>query len=123
MFQGTEAVGKVEQETRGGGVALLIRENITAVLRGDISATESIWVELRNKKGEIILIGLYYRPPNSRQEIEEQICKEITDSSKKNRVVIVGDFNFPNIDWDSHSIRELDGEKFVECIQEEFLIQ
>ena len=69
------------------------------------------------------MIGLYYKPPNSRREIEEQICKEITDSSKKNRVVIVGDFNFPNIDWDSHSIRGLDGEKFVECIQEEFLIQ
>ena len=69
-------------------------------------------VELRNKKGEITLIGLYYRPPNSRREIEEQICKEITDSSKKNRVVIVGDFNFPNIDWDSHSIRGLDEEKY-----------
>ena len=71
----------------------MIRENITAVLRADISkglATESIWVELRNKKGEITLTGLYYRPPNSQREIEDQICKEMTDSSKKNRVVIVG---------------------------------
>ena len=38
-------------------------------------------------------------------------------------MIIVGDFNFPNIDWDSHSIRELDGGKFVNCVQEEFLIQ
>ena len=69
------------------------------------------------------MIGLYYRPPNSQREIDEQLCKEITDNSKKNRVVIVGDFNFPNIDWDSHSIRGLDGEKFVKRIQGEFLIQ
>ena len=41
------AIGKIEQEVREEGeVALLIRENITAVPRGDISegsATESIW--------------------------------------------------------------------------------
>ena len=64
----------------------LIRENITAVLRGDISEgspTESIWVELKYKNVEITLIILYYRPPNSQWKIEEQICKEITDSCKK----------------------------------------
>ena len=51
----------------------MMRESITAVLRGDISeisATESIWVELRNKKGEITLIGLYSRSPNGQQKIE-----------------------------------------------------
>ena len=76
----------------------MIRENITAVLRGGKSeglATESIWVELRNKKGEITLIGLYYRPPNSQREIEEEIC-EITESSKINRVVM-GILTFPTL--------------------------
>jgi len=38
-------------------------------------------------------------------------------------VLIVADFNFPNIHWCSHSIRGLNGDKFVECFQEEFLIQ
>jgi len=69
--------------------------NSMVVMRGDISKglpTESIWVELKNRKGENTLIGLYYRPPNSQREIEEQTCKEITDSCKKNRAVIVGDF-------------------------------
>ena len=39
---------------KGGGVAILVWDNITAVLRGDISEgspTVSIWVELRNRKG------------------------------------------------------------------------
>jgi len=60
----------------GGRVAFLIRENITAVLRGNISEdspTESIWVELKNKKGEITLRGLYYRPPNSQQDIVRRL--------------------------------------------------
>eukprot|EP00061_Rhincodon_typus_P011387 g36344.t1 len=37
--------------------------------------------------------------------------------------VIVGDFNFPDIDWDSIRTRGLDGAEFVKCIQEGFLKQ
>ena len=53
---------------RGGGVALLAKEHIAAVQREDNIeelGIESLWVELRNKKGEITLLGVYYRPPNS----------------------------------------------------------
>lgn len=44
---------------------VLMRENMTAVLRDDIlgaSSNEAIQVELRNKKGMGNLIGLYCRP-------------------------------------------------------------
>lgn len=36
--------------------------------------------------------------PNNQRQLEEQICWEVVDSSKINRVVIEGDFNFPNVD-------------------------
>ncbi|XP_059807673.1 uncharacterized protein LOC132381975 [Hypanus sabinus] len=90
---------------RGGAVALLARENITAMLWQDRlggSSKETIWVELRNRKGVISLIGVYYRPPNGERELEEQICKEIADICIKHKVVIMGDFNFPHIDWEAH---------------------
>lgn len=38
------------------------------------------------------------------------------------RVVILGDFNFPNIDLDCHSAKGLDGMVFFKC-QESFLLQ
>jgi len=53
---------KIEQEVRKEGKLHLIRENLTAVLRGDISEglpTEFIWVELKNKKGENNSMRLY----------------------------------------------------------------
>lgn len=31
------------------------------------------------------------------------MCREIADSCKNNWVVLLGDFNFPDIDWFSHS--------------------
>ena len=107
-------------------MALLVRENVTAVLRQDrlgSLSTEALWVELRNRKGMTTLMGLYYRPPNSQRELEEQISREIADSCKKHKVVIVGDFNFPHINWDSHTVKGLDGVEFVKCVQENFLHQ
>ena len=37
--------------------------------------------------------------------------------------MIVGDFNFPHIDWDSDTVKGLDGVEFVKCVQENFLYQ
>ncbi|XP_062923290.1 uncharacterized protein LOC134356332 [Mobula hypostoma] len=111
---------------KGGGVALLVREYITAVLRQDRLeglSTESFWVELRNRKGMATLVGLYYRPPNSQRELEVQICREIAGNCRKHKVVVVGDFNFPYIDWVSHTVRGPDGLEFVKCVQENFLNQ
>lgn len=36
-------------------------------------------VELRNKKDAVIILGLYYMPPNSEQETKEQICRYIME--------------------------------------------
>ncbi|XP_059826924.1 uncharacterized protein LOC132394603 [Hypanus sabinus] len=111
---------------RGGGVALLVRENLMAVLwkdRLESSSREAIWVELKNGKGAVTLIGVYYRPPNGARELEEQMCKEIADICSKHKVVIVGDFNFPHVDWEAHSVKGLDGLEFVKCVQDSFLQQ
>ncbi|XP_067870180.1 probable G-protein coupled receptor 139 [Heterodontus francisci] len=36
-------------------------------------------------------------------------------------VVVIGDFNFPNIDWNLLSANSLDGAVFVRCVQEDLL--
>lgn len=99
---------RVKEE--GGGDALLVKEDVTAAVRGDIThgaSSEVIWVELRNKKGMITLLEVYNRHPNSQQESEEQICQETAGSYMSNKVVVVGDFNFPNIDRECHSAKGL----------------
>lgn len=37
------------------------------------------------------------------------MCREITESSKNNYGRNSSDFNFPHIDWESHSTKGLDG--------------
>ena len=69
------------------------------------------------------MLGVYYRLPNSQQEIEEQICRQILARCKSNRVVVVGDFNLPYINWYSLSAWGVDGAEFVRSTQEGFLKQ
>jgi len=69
---------------RGGGVALLVKENITAVLREDSSqgsGSEAIWVELSNRKGAVTMLEVYYRLTNSQREIK-QIRRQILERCK-----------------------------------------
>lgn len=61
--------------------------------------------------------------PNNQRQLEEQICWEVVDSSKINRVVIEGDFNFPNVDWVGHIAKVLNGMEFSKNVQESFLRQ
>lgn len=77
----------------------------------------------KNKKGASSLTGLYYGPLSSKQKIEEQICSQVIQRCESNRFVLVGNFNFPNIDWDLLSVKGLDGPQFLTCIQEDFLKQ
>jgi len=70
-----------------------------------------------------MMLGVYSRPPNSQWVVEEQLCRQIFEQCNKNRVVVVGDFNFPYIDWDSLSARGLDGAEFVRTVREGFLKQ
>ncbi|XP_069768195.1 uncharacterized protein [Narcine bancroftii] len=103
---------------KGGGVALLVKEDITAVrwqdgLEG--SSNEAVWVKLRGEGGMRVLIGVYYRPPNGPRKLEEQICREIMYMCENHKVVIMGDFNFPHIDWDTHTVRGLHGLEF-DCV-------
>ena len=46
---------------RGGGVALLIKDTLTAAVRQfeEDLPTEVIWVEVRNRKGAVTLLGRF----------------------------------------------------------------
>eukprot|EP00061_Rhincodon_typus_P005125 g24253.t1 len=57
------------------------------------------------------------------RETEEQICSQILEKCEKSEVVVVGDFNFPLIDWESVRARGSDGEQFISCVQKGFLRQ
>eukprot|EP00061_Rhincodon_typus_P016708 g45063.t1 len=50
-------------------------------------------------------MGLYYWLPDNQRVPKKQVCEQVMEKYKISKLVVVGDFNFPNIDWDSLSAR------------------
>jgi len=69
-----------------------------------VDSSDSDFIVLELEYGiEKILIGVFYRSPNSSQASDEELYLLITlICSKFNcKKIIVGDFNFSHINWDS----------------------
>jgi len=83
----------------GGGVLIMIRENIKAFLRNDLNCfcDELLFLEVSTTCGPV-LFGVFYRPP-SQGITEVSALSNCLLSVSKLPVVLCGDFNLPNIDW------------------------
>ena len=64
---------------------------------------------------------MVYRSQNATQENNTKL-NELLSLTEKRRCVIVGDFNYPDIDWQNSSVGA-QGYQFYECIKDSFLYQ
>ncbi|KAK3085741.1 hypothetical protein FSP39_008065 [Pinctada imbricata] len=86
----------IRQDRTGGGVSVYVKENIHSKRRDDLEADscESVWIEmfLHNRK---VLLGTFYRPPNSTSEIWDGIKFSIEKACNTgiNTILVTGDFN------------------------------
>lgn len=110
-------------KTRGGGVALLIRNELNAVLVPELYNeyfNESLWCNV-NCNGQVTLIGVCYRPPDSSTESDNGLF-ELLDKVSRSRAVIMGDFNYPDLDWSNDDKTDV-SHPFVDCLGRNFLYQ
>ena len=111
------------EKHRGGGVALYVHNDLNCVHRDELfehNFPEAIWCDISCNGGNT-LVGVCYRTPNSIQINNEALYSLINRVSKE-EVVIMGDFNFPELDWGrANSIG--DSHPFIECMSNNFLTQ
>lgn len=92
-----------DRESRGGGVAIAIKNNIVFTLLDGINNHESIWCKLKFL-GKSILLGGVYRPPNASPEYLEAMHDYLADNTNsRSNIIITGDFNLPGINWSNFS--------------------
>ena len=92
---------------------------------------EYIFVKIKLNKQDNLLVGLIYRSPSGSEESENNanLLKLINEATgrKFSQVLMMGDFNFPNGDWESWNNKsdntETQDYKFIQCIQDNFLHQ
>ena len=80
-----------------GGVAIYVKNDYHVVHRNDLEVlgVECVWVEIKISKNHLVLIGTFYRPPDSLNYtfdlIEHSI--DLAVDTGINTIVVLGDFN------------------------------
>ena len=91
---------RLDRGEHGGGVAVYARKELSFVRRDDLEmeGVEGLWLELFLPKSRGVLIGTFYRPPNTSKYHDSDFMSKLeveisTATSTDKEVIILGDFN------------------------------
>ena len=110
---------------RGGGVTLYIRERFdcTALtVRDDV--IESLWGRIRGmgNKGDVV-VSVYYLSLSQDVSTDELFCRQLGEISGLVAIVLMGDFNFLDINWEYDTAVTSRSGKFLKIIGNNSLSQ
>ena len=87
-----------ENDSRGGGTLLMVRNGLNAVGRPDlIGWSESTWIEIKLPKQ---VLGCLYRPPcTNPADFADALESSLSKIDSHHKIVLVGDFNATSPHW------------------------
>ena len=62
-----------------------------------------------------ILLGVCYRPPNQDEEMDKVFYEQLAEVKRSPALVLMGDFNFPDICWKYNTVQKKQSGRFLEC--------
>ena len=112
----------------GGGVLLAIKDQISCIHRTDLETeSEMLALEIYPNPTCSILLEVFYRPPNADESFlsDFRYFLDKYSGTGLTNLVVVGDFNFPNIDWNLGCPTGSDPEtvEFCNILDDFFLLQ
>ena len=114
----------------GRGVGIFIKQDVNVIRKENYESFKpAIICEIVGGE-DTTIVGVVYRSPNISKNDDEKLNNMIEniykDAKPGNNIVITGDFNHPEINWESESTPCRDdhpSSKFIELIQDNFLYQ
>ena len=104
-IEGYTLFRKDREGKTGGGLALYIKESLTASENLDLTNhefQESLWCSVKGLHSST-LVGICYRNPSSKEINNDNLLRLLTKASdlcKDTNFLLMGDFNFPEIDFE-----------------------
>ncbi|GAB0181373.1 hypothetical protein GRJ2_000602600 [Grus japonensis] len=90
----------------------------------DEEPTESLWVRIKGRAGTgDIIVGVCYRPSNQEDRVDEALYRQIGAASCSQALVLMGDFNHPDICYTDNTAGHKQSRRFLECVDDNFLLQ
>ena len=105
VFPNNYTAYRNDRGTLGGGVFILIQNNIIATEQPQcVTKCELDWVKIKLKDSKDLLIGAFYMPHRNNKDMEEldKSLKIITEENNNNNIIITEDFNCPVISNGKH---------------------
>lgn len=98
-------------DRHGGGVAVYVKKHLHVQRRNDLEVPglESVWIELKLKNNHSVLIGTFYRPPDSRNQVFDLIeySFEMAVDTNIDTILVLGDFNEDMFDHRNQNITSI----------------
>jgi hypothetical protein len=108
------------QVQQHGGIILYTRENLQVQVRDDLieKYDEALWCEITSVKDDIdLLVGVVYRSGLSKDEMNEKLIHVIQSLGEcKKDIVIMGDFNYREINWELTQATTAKSEMFLDSV-------
>ena len=103
-----------------GGSCIYVQNDLPAYAVQPPNAVEdSAWVVITTREGTKRLYGCIYRSPNSDYSNNLKLIENIRWAKNQYvEIILVGDFNLPNINWDTLTCDEAYGESFLEILDD-----
>ena len=109
------------------GTVIYIKKHLKAVeIHFDSDFSESSWVKIKLKGSDCLLCGCIYKSPSCSAVNENNLrnlLKEISDKHQFSHILVVGDFNYSDINWNNWSTGKDNSELFLECLRDCFWFQ
>lgn len=92
-----------DRDRRGLGVAILFKSSIQLSRMPDAQSFEAVFCKAYINKVRFVL-GVFYRPPSSSAAVLENLREYLQYHVRMDdRLILAGDFNLPNVDWQNFS--------------------
>ncbi|TRZ25108.1 hypothetical protein HGM15179_002011 [Zosterops borbonicus] len=124
-LNGYELFRRDRKGRRGGGMALYIKKVFDSIgIETNEDGVECLWVRIKGKANKAdIVLGVCYHPPHQEEEVDNLFYKQLETVSGSSALVLVGDFNLPDICWELNTAEKRQSRKFLDCMDDNFLSQ
>ena len=127
IFNSNYEIFRKDRSDKHGGVLLAIKSSLIAeeIIIEPKTNVESVFCKISRHNSPPLIVGSIYRPPNSNIEYMTDLCNQLINLKEKNKnavIWITGDFNLPDINWETHAIEKHQNTKeinelFIETIE------
>jgi len=112
------------------GIIIYVRNYLPTerIVITDIPFEEQLWLKIYLSHQDALLCGCIYRSPSASKSIStNNLCDLLTSvaNKKASHLLIMGDFNYGQVDWSNHSVTDGDcwSQKFLDTCQDCFFYQ